>query len=158
MTRRKKIPSMLNTLTILTFIGSGFSLLGSIISLVSLPQMREKVKEGIKNAKMSGEQPADEADMLEVITEGVNIMLDNGEALYTVAITTAILCIFGAILMRKLKKSGFFIYTSACILNVVFPLTLVGFGLFGLGILIGGLVSILFIILYSVNLKEMTKT
>jgi len=145
MTRRKKIPSMLNTLTILTFIGSGFSLLGSIISLVSLPQMREKVKEGMKN-------------MLEVITEGVNIMLDNGEALYTVAITTAILCIFGAILMRKLKKSGFFIYTSACILNVVFPLTLVGFGLFGLGILIGGLVSILFIILYSVNLKEMTKT
>jgi hypothetical protein len=158
MTRRKKIPSMLNTLTILTFIGSGFSLLGSIISLVSLPQMREKVKEGMKNAKMPGEQPADEADMLEVITEGVNIMLDNGEALYTVAITTAILCIFGAILMRKLKKSGFFIYTSACILNVVFPLTLVGFGLFGLGILIGGLVSILFIILYSVNLKEMTKT
>ena len=158
MTRRKKIPSMLNTLTILTFIGSGFSLLGSIISLVSLPQMREKVKEGMKNAKMFGEQPADEADMLEVITEGVNIMLDNGEALYTVAITTAILCIFGAILMRKLKKSGFFIYTSACILNVVFPLTLVGFGLFGLGILIGGLVSILFIILYSVNLKEMTKT
>ena len=78
MTRRKKIPSMLNTLTILTFIGSGFSLLGSIISLVSLPQMREKVKEGMKNAKMPGEQPADEADMLEVITEGVNIILDNG--------------------------------------------------------------------------------
>ena len=76
MTRRKKIPSMLNTLTILTFIGSGFSLLGSIISLVSLPQMREKVKEGMKNAKMSGEQPADEADMLEVITEGVEGVTD----------------------------------------------------------------------------------
>ena len=30
--------------------------------------MREKVKEGMKNAKMFGEQPADEADMLEVIT------------------------------------------------------------------------------------------
>jgi len=154
MTRKKQISGMLNTLTILTFIWSGITLLLNVVSLVTLPQMREKVKKGLSEAQSSGKNGE---EMLETIKEGVNVMLDNGEVLYTTAILVSILCIIGALLMRKLKKSGFLIYVFGCVLSVIVPLYYVGIGLFGAGVILGSLISVLFIIMYSVNLKEMNK-
>jgi hypothetical protein len=57
--------------------------------------------------------------------------------------------------MRSLKKTGYYIYVAGCIIGIVGPLAIVGGGIMGGMILLGSVFSILFIILYGVNLKHM---
>ena len=57
--------------------------------------------------------------------------------------------------MRKLKKTGYYIYIVACLIGIIGPLAIIGSGIMGGFILLGSVFSILFIILYGVNLKHL---
>jgi len=62
----------------------------------------------------------------------------------------------GAILMFQLKKSGFYLYTTAQILLLFVAPAFIGFNLFvNIGILFSSFFALLFIALYAINLKKM---
>jgi hypothetical protein len=58
--------------------------------------------------------------------------------------------------MWNLKKNGFWIYVVAAVGGLVVPMVFLGGGLLtALGVGFMGLISVVFIILYAVNLKHM---
>ncbi len=150
----KQLPQMINVLTILTFVGSGLSLLSSLWSFATLSQTRKT----LEMSREMQEEMNSEIDnpFVNNMMEGTLKMLENGPTLYTVGAIVAILSILGALQMRKLKKNGFYLYSVANIAGVAVPLAIVGFGFMGSMILLGSIFTILFIILYAVNLKHMS--
>lgn len=150
----KKIPALLNVLTILSFIGSA-------IQLFSIPM----AKFGMNMTKKALENPDTmdslSAEQLEEMEKGVRIfdlMEANAVPLWIVTILSAGLCIYGLIRMRKLRKEGFYIYTLGEFLPLIGGIIILGFSnqFTGTSSYIAGLgVPILFTVLYAAHLKHM---
>ena len=79
--------------------------------------------------------------------------------LAVITILSCALCIYGAMEMRKLKKTGYYTYCIGEILPLVGSLLFVGMSLFSMGWTAWFSVAIpaVFIVLYGVQLKYMTK-
>lgn len=152
---KKVMPSGLNVLTILTYIGcaliSLFLLLTPWITNFMLKLMNDGPGSGQhispeKLAEMEKSRPFFElmhANMLVYIIMGAIGIL---------------LCFTGALMMRKFKKDGFWIYTAGQILPIIG-----GFAIFGKTQFTGGSnyiipgIEILFIILYSTQRKYLVR-
>lgn len=147
-----ELPQMLNVLTILTFIGSGLALLMNAWNFMTHSSKMAEYEESIAQLESLG---GSGNSLMDGMMEGAVKALENGPTLYTIAIVTAILCLVGAWQMRSLKKTGYYIYVAGCIIGLVGPLAIVGGGVMGGIVLLGSVFSILFIILYGVNLKHM---
>ena len=70
-------------------------------------------------------------------------------------------CIFtltGALLMWQLRKLGFYSYIAGTALAIILPLIMLGNAFIG-GMAAAGstFIGVIFIVLYAVNLKQMTK-
>jgi hypothetical protein len=68
------------------------------------------------------------------------------------------LCFYGALQMRKLKKTGFYIYTVGELLPIIVNIILLGFGIAFNGvipIILGLAIPILFVVLYAMQLKHL---
>ena len=146
----RKIPEVLNVLTILTFIGSGLGIISAIwgfarakasydqIASMNLDQMPDLAK------RMMGSDPVEMARK----------SLENRLPILLMALIGCALCIYGAIQMRNLKKTGFSIYVIGEVLPFVSSLLFLGTGaLMGFAGLIGALIVVVFIILYASQLK-----
>ncbi|HOA38936.1 MAG TPA: hypothetical protein PKJ36_11075 [Flavihumibacter sp.] len=153
----KKLPSLLNVLTILTFIGSAYAILSS---LWNFSQGRkgvddlEKLQDSgqLDNApefvkKMAG------PEMLELAKK----MYENRVPLLIITLVGCALCIYGAMQMRKLNKSGFYLYTIGEIFPIVAAMIFVGGGMMTgmMGILFSLLIPVVFVALYASQLKYM---
>jgi len=147
-----EVPKMINVLSILTFVGSGLTILVAILVYFIAPFIRstnEKNMELINSQGGSGNEIID--NMMESSIDALNYM----EEIYLGYFITAILCITGAFLMRKLKKLGFYIYSIATIISISVPFYFLGFGLASLNYIFPIIIGITFIILYGVNLKHL---
>jgi len=148
----KKLPSLLNALTILTFIGNGLGFLSAFYSFFTAPSNYDKIVQAqdkmdqlpdvVKN--MMGPDPVGNARR----------MLDNRLPILLLTLVGSVLCFYGAWQMRKLKKTGFTIYIIGDIVPFISLFifigasTLTGFaGIFGL------LITVVFVILYATQLK-----
>ncbi|HVS97652.1 MAG TPA: hypothetical protein VHE54_14260 [Puia sp.] len=152
----RKLPDMLNVLTILTFIGCGIGLIASIIyffnaqslydSAVAAQDRMDRAPDWVKN--LQGPDPIGTARRT----------LDNKLPILLLGLVATGLCLYGAILMRKWKKNGFTIYT----IGELLPL-LTGYLFIGASTLTGfrGVMAFfftgLFIILYATQLKHLRK-
>ncbi len=124
-------PTLLTVLCILTFIGSGLSVLLYLLATLMF---------GV---------------MAEVLTSipGMGAIADGGMILFIVMFVLAFVSLFGAIKMWGLKKIGFYLYTAAQILMIIVPFILIP----GLPVAVLSIVfTILFIVLYGLNLKVMS--
>ena len=150
----KKLPSMLNVLTILTFIGNGLGFISAFYSYFSAASNYDKVVQAqdkmdqmpdfVKN--MMGPDPVGNARK----------MLDNRLPIMLLTLVGCLLCFYGAWQMRKLKKTGFTIYIVGDIVPFISLFlfigasTLAGFtGIFSL------IITVVFVILYATQLKYM---
>jgi len=150
----KKLPSMLNVLTILTFIGNGLGFISAFYSYFSAASNYDKVVQAqdkidqmpdfVKN--MMGPDPVGNARR----------MLDNRLPIMLLTLVGSLLCFYGAWQMRKLKKTGFTIYIVGDIVPFISLFlfigasTLAGFtGIFSL------IITAVFVILYATQLKYM---
>lgn len=133
--------------------------------------------EGIKNAFTNAPQEAVEEArtaieeaMTQVQGSGADFavkMMEDGLAMAEqaaanavplgyIGLITSVLGLVGVWLMWNLKKNGFYLYTVASLAGLVLPFMYLGFssmGLLSLGF--GGLLTVLFIVLYALNLKHM---
>jgi hypothetical protein len=151
-------PGSIKTLTILTFIGNAlgiffgvFQYLNSAKSLNDLETMPgkpefEKMPEMFKG--MFSAEAIERARMMDA----------NKLPILIINLIGCILCIYGAIEMRKLKLNGFYVYVVGSILPLVGLLLFIGLGYFTgwAGYSAVGF-TLLFIGLYYINSKYLTK-
>jgi len=145
----KKMPEMINVLTILTFIGSGLGIIGSFwtfakarasyeaLSAVNMDQLPGWAK------SLSGGDPI----------ENARKALENRVPILLLGLIGCGLCIYGAIQMRQLKKTGFTLYTIGELMPVITTFIFLGGGAGGIGAIFGYCIYILFIVLYASQLK-----
>ena len=129
-------PSMLTILCILTFIGSGMQLFSSLFVSLFYEFFMKSAQVIAEKFNMPGMEQLQEVAPVFFV---VSALLDAG-------------AIVGAILMFRLKKIGFHIYTIFQILLILAPMYFMHLPGPGTAeVLFSGL----FIILYSMNLKHM---
>jgi hypothetical protein len=152
------LPSGLNILTILTFIGSGIQLIFVLLGFVNAQKSYDE-KDKTLSMINSDEAPGWVKAMMptaENYEKMVTQSLDNKIPLFILGLTAIILCIYGAMQMRKLKKSGFSIYLVGQLLPLVTTAFFIGFFVFsGATFIFLNSITILFILLYLTQLKHL---
>lgn len=147
---KKKLSDMLNVLTILTFIWSGITFFSSFFSYTMICKQADQMDRTMSNFE---EKRGFLASIMKNSTDALHRSCEMRLPILIATIICLILCIIGAILMRKLKKNGYFIYLIG---EIAFPIVYV--------VLIGGsflsligvfLMPVLFLILYGTQLKNM---
>ncbi|MEA3317214.1 MAG: hypothetical protein U9R54_04595 [Bacteroidota bacterium] len=117
---KKERPAFLSVLCILTYIGSGLAILFSLLGMLGIGAL----------AGMAAKFGAP---------------VEGGFAINSLLVLVfAVASIYGAIMMWKLKKIGFYIYVAAQVLIVAF-----GWSIFAL------VFALLFIGLYGLNFKHL---
>jgi hypothetical protein len=151
----KKLPDMLNVLTILTFIGNGLGLLFSLYGFINARATYEKT---VQMQDKMDEMPAVVKKMMGSDPVGASLrMLDNRVPILLLALVAYGLCIYGAIQMRQRKKMGFSLYILGDIVPLVSAFLFIGVGsLSGFGFLFGMAITVVFILLYASQLKHMS--
>ena len=153
---RPILPSGLNVLTILTFIGSGLQLLFVVLGFVNAQKSYDE-KDKMMERMTSGEMPGWAKSMMpdmknyeEMLTKS----LENKIPLLIMGLAAVALCIYGAMQMRKLKKSGFTLYLIGQLLPFVSTALFIGFFMFGgTTFAVGTAITVLFILLYLTQRK-----
>ncbi|RYY38786.1 MAG: hypothetical protein EOO08_13300 [Chitinophagaceae bacterium] len=153
--RPKELPSTLNVLTILTFIGCAWSYIGTLWGLAmnknpqeqidKIREGRDKVGDGFLGRWLDASmEMAQRGEQFKYINVGLTFLF-----------TT--LCLVGALQMRKLKKQGFSLYAIGEIVPIPVMFILMGFNLatmvFGA---FAAIIAIVFVILYAGQRKYMT--
>jgi len=151
----QKRSTFLSVLCILSFLGSGFSLFNNIMGMIVSPIFNffnpSIFQEALSNVK--------EPIAREFVGKAFEIAQHAMDHAFEIACTNSILyacSLLGAILMFKLKKSGFYLYIFAQIAILFVPALFIGFNIItNMGILMGSFMTIVFIILYSINYKHL---
>ncbi|MCK4631230.1 MAG: hypothetical protein KAT40_07290 [Bacteroidales bacterium] len=122
-------PTFLTVLCILTFIGSGLSALFLLIGLVAAGAISETLSS----------------------IPGMEDIGGFGTGYFLVTLVLALASLYGAIMMWKLKKIGFYLYSGANVIVIFVPMVIAAgkFSVFGL------VITALFIFLYALNLKHL---
>jgi len=140
----KKMPDMINVLTILTFIWSAYELFSSFLGYSM-----------ICNKDLAGDQErlsnSPFAKFFENMAASLARQCEMRLPILIIHIITIALCFVGALQMRKMKKTGFYLYLVG---ELGMPLALM--------LIVGGWMAaaglffpIIFVILYATQLKHM---
>lgn len=147
----KKRPEMVNVLTILTFVGSGIAIISAIYNFFNAEHAYQKLLDSRESfermpdtfKKLVGPDPIEMARR----------SMENRIPLTLLSLVAAVLCIVGAIQMRKLLKQGFYVYLIGEILPYISYAIFIGS--FGLPIIFSMIFGLVFIILYATQLKHL---
>ena len=151
MNESPKRPQFLTVLCILSFIGSALAFFGAIWGFFSI-KASSAVLENMGNVQ------GDSFGMVSGMQETMLKAVENAVPNLIIGIVCSLLCLYGAIQMWQLKKIGFFIYSFGEIVPAISGFLLGGGGLIGgVGAIVGLLFAVVWIVLYAVNLKHMTK-
>ncbi|KAA5533250.1 hypothetical protein F0919_11935 [Taibaiella lutea] len=149
-TPKKKMPDMLNVLTILTFIGSGVGLITYIYNYVTVCGSITKMTDAMSKFGEDSTMGKMMKDSIEIAYKSCDLKMP----LLIMNLACVILCVVGAILMRKLSKSGFYVYLIGELVGPVGVMIMVGMS-FGIMAIVGILIPVVFLILYGTQLKHM---
>ncbi|OGS76117.1 MAG: hypothetical protein A3D31_00650 [Candidatus Fluviicola riflensis] len=156
---QKKRPVFLTVLGILTFINSGFGLLGALMSYLAGPASSDEIEDylalNMKNIEqIRGEGMDGFADTMEKMINSIQYSNDAHFLSTTLNLAISALAIAGVIMMFRGQKAGFHLYIIGCLLRIssfyfYTPAAEVS------GMMVGyfTFTSLLFIFMYSRNLK-----
>jgi hypothetical protein len=146
-----KLPSLLNVLTILTFIGCAFELFSQIKNFISGEDNLEKIRKAQVNID---QMPAFARKFVgPEVLEMTQKTLDNKVPLLIISLLSIGLCTYGAVEMRKLKKQGYMLWIVGELLPIVGSLIFIGTILFQTIFIYFSIFPIIFIILYTTQRK-----
>ena len=149
-----KIPQTISVLSILTFIGSGMVILFQLYYFVAAKRIYDTSMASIEKLDQA---PAWAKNMQGPDPVGViQRTYDNRLPITLLTLVAAVLCIIGAVQMRKLKKTGFYIYLIGELLPILTTVIFIGTAAMGgIGFYFGLLIYAVFIILYATQLKHL---
>ena len=157
--QKQPIPSGINVLTILTFIGCAIGLCLSVFNFFNSKHAFE-TKDAVIEKMNSGTMPAWAKSMMPDMSHFEELVTKSYENRLPILLLSLIaigLCFFGALQMRKRKKQGFMLYVIG---ELVLPVLLSAFFI-GTFTLTGGTayfgygIAILFILLYAAQRKHL---
>jgi len=155
-------PTFLTVLCIITFVVSGYffvqSLLGIFVNnsldTTAFNEIISQLYESMD--EMEGQEQAFMQKIIDGFQITVNSIIENAVSLGIFEMLTSVLGILGAVLMFRLNKKGYYLYILAKIVGVVAPLAIIGVNVVTISIYgFIGVIGILFIVLYGVNVKYM---
>lgn len=149
------LPTSLNVLTILTFIGCAIGLIGSFYSYANSKKTYESMKEAVNSGKMDNAPSIVKGMVSKESLLMYQKMHENRMPILVLSLVSLALCFYGALEMRKLKKQGYTYWLIGELLPVAATVLFVGVMAFsGFGLL-ALLIPVAFIILYTVNRKNL---
>lgn len=156
----KKRPTFITVLCILTFVWSGaYGILYIGYDYLTFektyPQKAAMFAETIENLEDAGQ---DSGMIYDGMVKGQYVLEKTAQdfnTFYLANIFFALLSVLGAFLMFKMKKTGFYVYAGSNLFWMLVPIALIGMEVGMMTLAMGAGITILFIILYGVNLKHM---
>lgn len=143
------VPNGINVLSILSFIGSGFQLLGGIAGYLIIPYSAKSVPETRSLEKTREMKPF--SGFLQWSADTTLRQYEYRVPILIVTIITALICIYGVLQMRKLKKSGFTVYTIGEFALPLFTAVIIDIW----AAVFGFVIAVLFVILFWVQRKHL---
>ena len=146
------LPSGLNVLTILTFIGCAFSGLFLIFSGFIYKLLLKFMDKAIEADKeMSIKKLAE----MQKAKDSIELGLVNLIPMMVIGLAGVALCFMGALWMRKLKKEGFWLYVAGEIVPVILGFVIMGTAQTNgvMSIVIGLGLPVVFVVLYAAHRK-----
>jgi hypothetical protein len=151
--------TFLSVLCVLTFIGSGISLISGIYNYAMAPMAAEITEQVLSQVEQEiAYQDIDEStgNMLESVFLSSMQLVENASTLAIFNILAALLSLTGAYMMFKLQRKGFYMYAGGQLFLTIAPVALVGFNFVtGAALMVSGVFALIFIGMYGVNLKHM---
>lgn len=157
-----KRPVFITVLCILTFIGSGWGIISGAIQYFTA----EKQVQAMAISKEKAAADLKKVDSQDAGAKMAQKMVNSMTSAFTVenikknglaAMLAAVFCLAGAFMMWQLKKTGFYLYIVGTLVGIVSPFLIYGtdniMSIFSSVIV--GLIGIVFVILYGVNVKHM---
>lgn len=150
-----KLPSMLNVLTILTYIGCAVGAILAIWGYFSAA-ISYKAYQELGSGDLKTENKALDS-LMSGAQEMVKKSYDNRLMIMLFSLIGIALCFYGAMQMRNLKKQGYLIYVIGELLPIVSFAVFVGFGNFlgAMSMIFYVLFAAVFIILYTTQRKAL---
>ncbi len=160
-------PSLLTVLCILTFIGSGWAIVSSVWAYSTASQYARifsthgpaALNESMsKDSVTRGSVHKKRSPFGEKMTASVSKMFteQNIRKSATGAIISGLFTLFGAILMWRLKRNGFYLYIAGILIGLIVPFYLYGNNLIAIGMSsFSSFFGLVFIALYALNIKSL---
>jgi hypothetical protein len=154
-----KRPVFLTVLCILTFVSCGLTFITSIFGIL----MSGTADRSMRAMNRLQQNQPDMPEMMDSMMKATAKMQDWTQVSNYLALGNVLICFLGAMLMWRLKKSGFFIYTFGQILPFISLYGLYSvvqdIPLMGTFMLVMAIASVIFcaafIVMYGLNLKHM---
>lgn len=155
-------PTFLLVICILTFIGSGWSVLSNLFSIFTSGMMDSSLQmEQYSNMMGNIEGTASSSFLTGFLNSSMEVLQATAAHAREIAVMQLVLSVIsllGGIMMFQLRRFGFYLYTAAQILALFVLPYFAGFStLVVIGMLWSAFISLIFIILYAVNLRYMVK-
>ncbi|MFT3885973.1 MAG: hypothetical protein QM724_11245 [Flavobacteriales bacterium] len=151
-------PTLLTVICILSLLFAAYSLITGIIGSLHGTSDEDHVLVEQKMAEAQDQLAGNPGmeEMMESMRVGTMNSLDNARSINLGGAISAVLSLIGVWMMWNLRKVGFWIYLLATLLGLAVPLHYIGTNVVGFGYVgFFGFISLIFIILYAVNLKHM---
>ena len=144
------LPQGINVLTILSFIGSGFQIISGIIGYFIIPFSVQSVNETRALEKTREMKPF--SGFLKWSVDATLRQYELRLPILLITVATALVCIWGALQMRKLKKAGLAVYSAGEIALPLFTALAVDVW----SSLFGFLIALVFVLLFWFQRKHFT--
>lgn len=156
----KERPTLLTILCILSFIFGAFGLYSGI-STAFTDQPKQDLEEAkVEMEKQMAEVQGPGAEMAQKMMDQALAMaekqVENATPLGISGLLLSAISLLGVWMMWNLRKMGFWLYVLASVASLIMPIVFLGGGLMTfLSVGFMGVIAIIFIVLYAVNLKHM---
>ena len=152
-------PTLLTVICIISFIMGAIGIYSGITNLTMDPVVERAKLETTMSEQIAqiGDNANDLTNRLMESAHEVGVLgIENRIPIGIAGIILSLISVFGVWLMWNLKKNGFWLYLLATIGGLVLPLMYLGGGWLALASVgFAGFFSLIFVILYAVNLKHM---
>lgn len=155
-------PTFITVLCILTFIGSGWGLIGGAIQYFSADKQALSMSISKQKVATDMEKSGKNDAGTQMAEKMVNSMssaftAENIKKTGIASIVGALFCLGGAFLMWQLKRNGFFLYIAGTLIGIISPIIIYGTDnlMSIITSVMVGFLGIVFVILYGVNMKHM---
>jgi hypothetical protein len=149
---KPKLPSGINVLTILTFIGCAWELYSNVKNFFGGKKALEEFE---KAQEKMAEAPAWVQKLAgPKVQEMMQQGLDNKLPLLLIGLVATALCFYGALQMRKLKKEGYFLWLVGEILPFISAIIFTP-AFFNTIYVYFSIIPLLFILLYTIQKKHL---
>ncbi|MBN2613751.1 MAG: hypothetical protein JXB00_19495 [Bacteroidales bacterium] len=157
---KKQRPALLTVVGILSFVGLGYRILTGIINAAMgtvTSSIAPFMQEVFENEADISDAPEPIQKLIEGVFDAITKLLENISGIYITIVLLSVVALLGVIMMWQLKKTGFYLYAAARVLIILVPFIFIGYNLISIVWFSSGLIfAVLFIILYALNLKEMS--